>query len=284
MFFNDGTVLEGKEFGGGTAADSDKLGGKAPEYYIQPRNLLDNSDFRNPVNQRGETSHSGKGYFIDRWKNDHIDMTTEIHDGYVSFTNNSASSRAAFTQNLIGDHIGKTYTIAVCDHDTGGVYCKSFVVPTATESAQYLSGADFGGSSFRPGVEKDGSLFVQVMTAIGETSNVEWVALYEGAYTAETLPPYSPKGYAAELAECQRYYFTYGSLRLLLLHNVDGVDRGTFLFPTEMRIIPTLSYEITGDVGPQFTLEETTKQGFSCYATGVTGCVQLVNCIANADL
>ena len=35
-----------------SAANSEKLGGKSPEYYIQPRNLLDNSDFRNPVNQR----------------------------------------------------------------------------------------------------------------------------------------------------------------------------------------------------------------------------------------
>lgn len=38
-----------------------------------------------------------------------------------------------------------------------------------------------------------------------------WAALYEGVYTADTLPPYVPKGYAAELAECQRYYYTTGS-------------------------------------------------------------------------
>ena len=29
-----------------------------------------------------------------------------------------------------------------------------------------------------------------------------WIALYEGSYTADTLPPYVPKGYAAELAAC----------------------------------------------------------------------------------
>lgn len=33
-----------------------------------------------------------------------------------------------------------------------------------------------------------------------------WAALYEGEYTTNTLPPYVPKGYAVELAECQRYY------------------------------------------------------------------------------
>jgi hypothetical protein len=32
------------------ADNSLMLGGKEPKYYIQPRNLLDNSDFRNPVN------------------------------------------------------------------------------------------------------------------------------------------------------------------------------------------------------------------------------------------
>ena len=50
------------------AADSEKLGGKEPEYYLQPVNLLDNSDFTHPVNQRGITSGqsiSAYGYFID---------------------------------------------------------------------------------------------------------------------------------------------------------------------------------------------------------------------------
>lgn len=36
---------------------------------------------------------------------------------------------------------------------------------------------------------------------------VVWAALYEGEYTAETLPEYQPKGYAAELAECMRYQY-----------------------------------------------------------------------------
>ena len=36
----------------GLSGDSNQLGGKAPEYYLQPRNLLGNSYFRKPVNQR----------------------------------------------------------------------------------------------------------------------------------------------------------------------------------------------------------------------------------------
>ena len=43
--------------------------------------------------------------------------------------------------------------------------------------------------------------------AVGINSgNYLWAALYEGEYTAETLPEYQPKGYGAELAECQRYF------------------------------------------------------------------------------
>ena len=38
------------------------------------------------------------------------------------------------------------------------------------------------------------------------SSGLLWAALYEGAYTADTLPAYVYKGYAAELAECQRYF------------------------------------------------------------------------------
>ena len=35
---------------------------------------------------------------------------------------------------------------------------------------------------------------------------LKWAALYAGVYTDATMPDYHPKGYGAELAECQRYY------------------------------------------------------------------------------
>ena len=35
---------------------------------------------------------------------------------------------------------------------------------------------------------------------------LKWAALYEGEYTAETLPEYHPKGFGPELLECQRYF------------------------------------------------------------------------------
>lgn len=35
---------------------------------------------------------------------------------------------------------------------------------------------------------------------------IKWAALYGGVYTETTKPEYQPKGYGAELAECQRYF------------------------------------------------------------------------------
>ena len=35
---------------------------------------------------------------------------------------------------------------------------------------------------------------------------LKWAALYGGVYSTATMPDYQPKGYGAELVECQRYY------------------------------------------------------------------------------
>ena len=170
------------------AADSAKLGGKAPEYYLQPRNLLDNSDFRNPVNQRGATWGTACWtYFIDRW------LLVSVSGGNVTFDINTAAKAVGFStsngetfafiqrfpKGIID--ITKTYTLAYKVKD-GNVAVKATSFETGSESFDALN------------IWLDSGTYL------------EWVALYEGEYTAETLPPYVPKGYSVELAECQRYY------------------------------------------------------------------------------
>lgn len=46
----------------------------------------------------------------------------------------------------------------------------------------------------------------QVTIESNGQATIQWVALYEGTYSAVTAPAYHPKGYANELATCQRYY------------------------------------------------------------------------------
>ena len=189
-----------------TAANSAKLGGKAPEYYIQPRNLLDNSDFTNPVNQRGQTSYNSVGYTIDRWTKESNAILT-ISDDCINIDNSANSTEEVVIQKVDSDTaaklIGKTVTIAICTSD-GTVYAKSGVVAYDVPVALI----EHNGFTFQLQFFRDAMSYQVARLVIWAGSNVsvKWVALYEGSYTADTLPPYVPKGYATELAECQRYF------------------------------------------------------------------------------
>ena len=181
-----------------TAPDSNKLGGKAPEYYLQPRNLLDNSDFRNPVNQRGVTSYSGtgyKGYTIDRWRL-HFGGSTGQLDVTPSGIKFTLQDDNAYFDEMLDLDTSKTYTFAAM---VNGELSLTSGVPDNNVNNGVIILAKSGGGYLRAGFCKK-----------GEETIVTWAALYEGAYTADTLPPYVPKGYAAELAECQRYHVQVG--------------------------------------------------------------------------
>lgn len=156
-----------------------------------PRNLLDNSDFRNPVNQRGQTSYTEHwGHTIDRWylssgdSSGSIKATVTLTDGGLKFTPSSeAADRSALVQRLPQNALraGVDYTFVAKKSD-----------------GDYL----FGG--IEDNTASNG--FWQAALFIDTEVTLEWAALYEGEYTAETLPEYHPKGYGAELAECMRYY------------------------------------------------------------------------------
>ena len=77
---------------------------------------------------------------------------------------------------------------------------------------------------------------------------LKWAALYGGVYTETTKPEYQPKGYGAELAECQRYYYTiksdglnYAAYATGTMQNASGAYF-PILFPIPMRTIPTFFY------------------------------------------
>lgn len=208
---------------GGTASDSSKLGGKSPEYYLQPRNLLDNSDFTNPINQRGQTSYSDINYTIDRWRIwEHGEVT--VNNGYLSHS-------VALYQYLPNLDKNKTYTLAFKAYD-GTVYCSS------SKPIDNITG-DGGINIF---YDNNAGVCARFWYNEGYANKV-WAALYEGSYTAETLPPYVPKGYAAELAECQRYY----QIILLYRHLSTNYDNDYRYYgcslPVKMRAKPAITIE-----------------------------------------
>lgn len=236
-----------------SAPDANKLGGKDPKYYIQPRNLLDNSDFINPVNQRGSTSYAATGaerYTIDRWiglKN----TAVHLNNGYIELAPQATSGRG-FKQIISNPsrYAGKTLTIA------------ANIVSVTTGAGLFISdGTAKGVTITAPGVytytktiSSDVSeLFVQISLS-GSTDTervvVEWIALYEGTYTVGNLPPYIPKGYGVELAECQRYFLT-GVGSHIQGHGGVIADKEFYLTvptPVTMRITPTVTIDTADNI------------------------------------
>lgn len=187
-----------------------------------PRNLLDNSDFTNPVNQRGETSYGvNNGMTIDRWS---VGTSTEPFSLVVgesgltaTFDDKSlvwlAFVRQRFPKGVLS--LDKKYTLAA--------YYVGEGVRIGT-----LETVGFGDDPF---FYTDSSDFDQVAFSIKENETVTWAALYEGEYTAENLPEYQPKGYGAELLECQRYY------QIRSTNNISAVD----MRPTMRLTNPTIT-------------------------------------------
>ena len=186
-------------------------------------NLLDNSDFSNPIAQAGMNGmHGSMKYVCDRWIS--WDANATFGSGYIT-PGSPIDQRLSKT---VVD-INKTYTAAICLSD-GTIKAKS---------GTFSNG--FG--SYALGIycmKQEGSTdYVTVRLNIG--NNVRWAALYEGSYDASTLPAYQPKGYAAELAECQRYFYKFDtSENGIFLPVSSGTTLiGGVLFRNEMRIKPT---------------------------------------------
>ena len=210
---------------------------------LAPRNLLDNSDFTNPVNQRGATTTSQYKYFLDRWIARLSDISLAVGNSGLTLTSSATANIFIYQKLLAGKALnGKTVTVAVCD-GTGNVATTTTNLPTTnatswtsyavaqTNNGVYASVIDLGSGDYpiavRVGVQSD---------ALNKT--IRWAALYEGSYTADTIPAYQPKGYAAELAECQRYY-RIGAQAVTIGKLYTGGSIFSIDFP-KMRIYPTI--------------------------------------------
>lgn len=174
---------------------AEDVGATTPEYVkrANPYNYLDNSDFRNPVNQRGFVTEANGGYFIDRWLGYKVIVGSNGLTFNVS-TDINAHIIQKIEPKLSARLVGKVVTLAAMFNDEVQTY--SFVYET--------SGGNSGNGKGLLKQFVNG--FMEIGFAIADGGTLQWMALYEGEYTAETLPEYHPKGYAHELLECRRYY------------------------------------------------------------------------------
>ena len=155
-------------------------------------NLLINSDFRNPVNQRGRTTYNTTSwaYTIDRWRGKNVDVV--VNDGSITITATGFDG-GNFQQPMektlpVNDYIVSINVLSV----SGSVYLYHRT----------------GGTVLVPGINTrffdnfDSMSQVQLFFSAGASIEVEWIKLEQG----DVATTFMPRPVAEEFAMCQRYY------------------------------------------------------------------------------
>lgn len=169
-------------------------------------NLLDNTNFFNPINQRNQTSYSNTDaapkYSIDRWQvlGGTFDVSTR------TYTSNSTLGPYGnqFRQYIpLGDiSIGDTITVSSVVNNTKYVFTTT--VPQygdTVTNAPFLLETTWGGLKIITREEQHAVLLTMVVN-VSQSITVDWIKMEFGNFAT----PYVPKGYGAELAECLRYF------------------------------------------------------------------------------
>lgn len=177
------------------------------------RNAADNSDFKHWVAQAGIGGNHGEvAYGGDRWILDSGTITGEANTsgmGYGSITLNGTIKQ------IIAEP-EETMTAFV-----------GMISGTADVAYTYADG-------------------VGELTITSAGGVLDWVMLLPGVWDVQ--PPYVPKGYSAELAECQRYYFKIVATGensalasgMAIAWSATNA-RAIYYLPQQMRKVPTIS-------------------------------------------
>lgn len=196
-------------------------------------NLLLNSDFRYPVNQRTETIYreaSDWTYCIDRWKYFN-QMTVEVLTGAVKFASHG-TGQSWFMQELENELPSDNYTLSVKVSSVSGTCDMKFENSRGVQAEKVIDGTGITTLSFNGPVgavsfELDGD---------GSQLTIEWVKLEQGTIAT----PFVPKSYAQEVSECQRYYTKSDGVRISVTH---GTNNLYLMIPlsTTLRVWPTVT-------------------------------------------
>ena len=158
-------------------------------------NLLDNSDFREPVNTNGKTSYRGLGFSIDRWVVPNDSCALTVGSGFILIQNDHTASSFGFVNRLRRGTLtnGRTYTGVICLNDgtiiSGSGVCAaggvSLTDPSGAVSMRITTGDSYDSAVLAVNPAKFARLF--------------YAALYEGEYGPDSLPAYVPRGYEVEM-------------------------------------------------------------------------------------
>lgn len=204
---------------------------------IYHKNLLHNWDFRNPVNQRGQSSYSAGDYTIDRWRRNNPNILVNINSGYITVSNNDANERhflqqlefmvpGDYTISLLlanGDILSESLNVNdSVARGSGGSSVKSLTDGLKTQIGEFSSKPSF-----------------KLLIAPGYSFNIVAIKLELGSVS--TLANDPPADFGEELRKCQRYLLAHPSATWYRADLV-AADAMQFTIPTPvtMRISPSI--------------------------------------------
>lgn len=205
-------------------------------------NLLDNTNFFNPINQRNQTSYSNTDaapkYSIDRWQvlGGTFDVQTR------TYTSNSTLGIYGnqFRQYVPLENvsIGDTITVSSVINDTRQIFTTTIPQYGDTVAdAPFLLETTWGGFKMITREAEHAALLTMVVN-VSQSITVDWIKMEFGSFAT----PYVAKGYNEELTACLRYYQRLNmNFRGEAFNVGDGEKYFTTISFYPMRVVPTIT-------------------------------------------
>lgn len=255
---------------GGTNANTIPKARKHLGIVTTVRNLLDNSNFANPVAQADlNGKHGTVSYAVDRWVAHNLTVAQQADSLKATPT-----STYAYIKQKVQVTPGETYTCAAKFSSAGVGAIRIYNEDMTTQYVQAARISMVGIATFT--VPADVSV-ISVVLYPNQTNVasglVYWAALYEGEYTADNLPLYQPKGYSVELLECQRYYYCAPGYVAWVGYKSTTLY-GFITLPVRMRIAPTVTASAievrgAGEVGDGAATATISTTGYGTYGNSI---------------
>ena len=186
-------------------------------------NMLDNGDLS--VNQRGSSTYTGSWiYSLDRWLISGITGQMTLEKTATGVTMSTAN----------GEKLYFAQRIPLAMYDAAMTYTQCYM---DGNGQVHIIG---------PYVEVNtGGGFAQFAYYVNSGTTMRWAAVYEGAYTLDTLPPYTPKGYVTERTNCEWYFKRIPKAAVTSFHGFcASATQARITIPGAgaMRVTPTLTF------------------------------------------
>lgn len=206
-------------------------------------NLGTNTNFSNPINQRGAASYTGDStspYCIDRWR---ISNGTTYTVGTYTLSAANYANRACgmWQSNEMGAH-----QLSIGDNVTVSIYANGQLhtaVMHVLDRGLYSSFADVPAGYTCDDFEIVPCTYAGDNTVynIGIYPKKPLTVNYIKWEKGSVATPYVPKDYGAELSECLRYYYQVSSVRTFGQQHTGAGTYVNVILPQVMRVTPTVS-------------------------------------------